>query len=298
MLPPIRYPLPTILALVIGALITWRGEAWTRAWRADLSAGVRRVIEGPPVPLSNRPEVVAGPITRRALLLRDETPAASRPGGPTVETIDRRMFVDIYDAWPSPGPTTHLRVGNRRPIGWIAAAGALAWDTRLVVRADAGRLTLADVADDAGGVAVDVGRAPLPVLAWDKRGAVEVAVWDPTRPWSAVSRRGWVRASDLPPGAWGVWISQVELPILLRQALAGDPAIVRLRAVLGRLADNRPLTRADLEAARPALPPIALEVGPDSRAAAGQLAEANARPVADAGWSGLTFRFLPLGDLP
>ena len=74
--------------------------------------------------------------------------------------------------------------------------------------------------------------------------------------------------------------------------------LARLRAVLGRLADNRPWTPADLDAARPALPAVVFADEPDPQQAAGRLAEANARPSTEAGWSGLTFRFLPLTDLP
>jgi hypothetical protein len=298
MLPPIRYPLPTMLALVIASLLAWKGAEWSREWRSEMAGRLKLAVEGPPVPSSPRPQVVAGPITKRALLLYDEIPATARPNGTRVETIDRRMFVDVYDTWPSPGPVSHVRVGNRKPIGWVKESDVLGWNTRLVVRAPEGRLKLGDSPEGVPGQAVEVGRLPLPVLAWADR-AVEVAVWDQARPWSTVARRGWVRSSDLPPEAWGVWISQVELPILLGLANLGDtPELVRLRAVLGRLADNRTWTIADLEAARPALPPVVFDRGPDPQRAAGRLAEANARPSSDAAWSGLSFRFLPLSDLP
>ena len=297
MLPPIRYPLPTLIALLLASLLLWRGEAWTRGLRADVARRFQRAVEGPPVPNSARPMVVAGPIVRRALLLEGETVATTRPGGPAAGTIDRRMFVDLYDTWPEPGPATHLRVGNRRPIGWIEAAKALEWDTRLVIRVEGGKLKLSDSPGGVGSM-VDVGSVPIPVVAWEKGGAVEVATWEPGRPWSAVARKGWARPEDLPAGSWGVWISQVELPILVRRSIDSDPALARLAAVLGRLADNRPLTREDLGAARAALPAVVFRPGADRDAVAGRLAEANARPVADAGWSGLSFRFLPLDDLP
>ena len=298
MLPPIRYPLPTMLALLLASLLAWKGAEWSREWRSEMAGRLKRAVEGPPVPNSPRPQVFAGPITRRALLLLDETPATARPGGPTVETIDRRMFVDVYDTWPSPGPVSHVRVGNRKPIGWVKASDVLEWNTRLVVRPPEGRLRMGESAGSEPGPVVEVGRVALPVLAWTDR-AVEVAAWDPDRPWGAVARRGWVRTADLPPETWGVWISQVELPILLGLANRGDsPAQVRLRAVLGRLADNRPWTAADVDAARRALPSVVFAGEPDPREAAGRLAEANARPASEAGWSGLSFRFLPLSDLP
>ncbi len=297
MLPPIRYPLPTMLALLFASVLAWKGAEWSSEWRAEMARRLKLAVEGPPVPSSPRPKVVVGPITRRALLLLDETPASARPNGPTSETIDRRMFVDVYDTWPSPGTATHVRVGNRKPIGWVPISDLLEWDTRLVLKAPDGRLTLADSPDGPGKV-VEVGRVALPVVAWDGR-AAEVAVWDPARPWSKVARLGWVRLADIPPDAWGVWISQVELPILLGLANQGDnPLLARLRAVLGRLADNRPWTAADLDASRPALPGFVFASEPDPRKAAGRLAEANARPSNEAGWSGLTFQFLPLTDLP
>jgi hypothetical protein len=297
MLPPIRYPLPTLLALTLASLLAWQGAILSKGWRAEMAARLKLSMEGPPVPNSSRPKVVAGPITRRALLLHDETPATSRPNGSTAETIDRRMFVDVYDTWPAPGPVSHVRVGNRKAIGWVKAGDVLEWDTRLVVRASAGKFELGD-SPDGPTQTVEVGKLALPVLSWTDR-AVEVAVWDPAHPWSSVARRGWVRLSDLPPESWGVWISQVELPILLGLANRGEePLLARLRAVLGRLADNRSWTLADLDAARPALPGVVFAKAPDPQGSAGRLAEANALATGEAGWSGLSFRFLPLSDLP
>ena len=297
MLPPIRYPLPSLLALALASLLAWQGAALSRSWRAEMAVRLKVAMEGPPVPSSPRPQVVAGPITRRALLLRDGTIATTRPNGPAGETIDRRMFVDVYDTWPSPGPVSHLRVGNRRAIGWIKAGDALEWDTRLVVRPPDGKLDLAD-SPDGPARTIEVGRVPLPVLAWTD-GAVEVATWEAGHPWSAVARRGWVRQADLPAEAWGVWISQVELPILLGLANRGDdPLLARLRGVVGRLADNRPLDPARPRSCPARLAGVVFDRPVDPQLAAGRLAEANAQPVAEASWSGLSFRSLPLGDLP
>jgi hypothetical protein len=297
MLPPIRYPLPTILALILTTLLAWFGAEMTKEWRSEMSQRLRLAVEGPPVPNSPRPEVFAGPITKRALLLLDQTPATSRPNGPTVETIDRRMFVDVYNTWPSPGPVSHVRVGNRKPIGWVPVGDVLLWDTRLVIQVPGGRLKLAETPD---GIAqsVEVGRLSLPVLAWTEK-AVEVAVWDQANPWSKIARRGWVRPGDLPTEAWGIWISQVELPILLGLANQGEsPRLARLRAVLGRLADNHPWSSSDVETITKTLPAFIFEGETNPQKSAGRLAEANAQPSSEAGWSGLTFRFLPLGDLP
>src|SRR4051794_24691335 len=97
MLPPIRYPLPMLIAVFVASLLLWRGESWTRSLRASLSTRLARAVQGPPIPLSDRPRVVAGPITRRALLLHDDVTVATTPGGTPSETIRHRMFVDIYD---------------------------------------------------------------------------------------------------------------------------------------------------------------------------------------------------------
>jgi len=292
MLPPIRYPLPSLVALILVAALAWRGEGWTRAWRAEVAAQARRALEGPPVPRSSRPQIVVGPIVRRGLLLRDSTPLADRPNGPTTGQIDRRMFVDIYDQWPDPRNPTHVRVGNRQPLGWISAPALLPWSTRLVVRPPSGRLIV-----DGGAVAV--GSVACPVLN-SRADAVQVATWTNDHPWEAVDRVGWVPLVDLPPEAWGVWISQVELPSLLRLAIGSqaEPGVVRLRAVLGRITGGEPFTPTDLSLARPALPSPVFAPATTRPGAVDRLAEANAQPRTDARWSGLSFRFLSLTDLP
>ncbi len=288
--PPIRYPLPTMIALLLAGLIAWRGEVWTRSWRAEIATRVERVVHGPPVPRSTRPQVVAGPIVRRGLLLRDGVPLADRPRGATTGTIDRRMFVDIYDEWPDATKPTFFRVGNRQPLGWIAAADLLPWNTRLVVRPTSGKLTI-------DGAEVTTGSTACPVLNW-RSDAVEVVTWATDHPWETIGRRGWVRFDSLAADPWGVWISQVELPNLLRLALDGDPDFVRLVAVLGRVTATEPLTENDVPTARSALPAFLFNPASRQPGATDRLAEANARPRTDAHWSGLSFRFLPLTDLP
>ena len=290
MLPPIRYPLPSLIALILVALVAWRGEVWTRSWRAEIASTVDRVINGPPVPRSNGPRVVAGSIVRRGLLLRDGVSVADRPRGTATGSIERRMFVDIYDEWPDATKPTHYRVGNRQPLGWVDAAALLPWNTRLVVRPPSGRLTL-------DGREVETGSVACPVIGW-RDDAVEVATWTKDQPWAQVDHRGWVRLADLPSDSWGVWISRVELPNLLRLALDGVPDVVRLIAVLGKVTAADPMGIADVAAARPALPPIVFDPATRSPGALDRLAEANSQPRTDARWSGLSFRFLPLSDLP
>lgn len=291
--PPIRYPLPTLVLAAALALIAWRGAAWTASWRAALAARWARVVAGPPVPSSTTPMVVAGPIVRRVLLLAEPTPATARPGGPVVTSIDRRIFADVYDLWPLSGPPTHYRIGNRRPIGWVAAEAVLPWDTRLVVRAPAGGLPL----DGEGRSPARSTSAVLPVVGWSDR-AVELADWAPEAPWSAVGRRGWVPLEAVPDDAWGAWLSRVELLALLRRALAGQgDGVPRVAAILGPR--DRAYAPRDVAAARAALPaPVARIAGPTPTAAAERLARLNEQWAPDASWSGLSFRAVPLGDLP
>jgi hypothetical protein len=277
--PPIRYPLPTMVAALVLALFAWRGAGWINAVRHSLAARWQRTVEGPPMPASSAPQVVAGPMIRRALLLHDDTPVSPRPGASPTDRIARRSWVDVYDVWPLDGTPTHLRVGNRRPLGWVAVADALPWDTRLVVK---------------------TGNVPVPVVGWRER-AVEIALWDRERPWSALAGRETMRLADLPPGSIGVLVAREELPALLSHSLAaGDDQArdrARLRAVLGRLLEPVSWTAAEVARARAALPAAVFE-----RRAAGNPAEriaaANAELKADAEWGGHAFRFVPLEDLP
>ena len=289
--PPIRYPLPTLMALVLAGLLVWRGEVWSRSWRAEVAARVARAVDGPPVPRSSHPQVIAGPILRRGLLLHDATPVGDQPRGPTSGTIDRRMFVNIYDLWPDADQPTHVRVGNRSPLGWIKSEDLLEWSTRLVVRPPSGRLLLD------GKTEVTVGSTACPVLRW-RSDAVEVAIWDSNKPWEVVAQRDWVRFADLPDDAWGVWISQVELPVLVRLAIEDNPDVVRLRAVLGLIAGGGSISPNDLATARAALPDRVFASRSNQPGSVDRLAEANAQVRTDARWSGLAFRFLPLADLP
>jgi hypothetical protein len=297
--PPIRYPLPTLIAVLLLALLAWRGAGWARNVRDALAARWQRAVAGPPVPVSNTPRSIAGPLVRRALLLRDDTPVAPRPDARPDDAIARRMFVDVYDSWPMEGIPTHLRVGNRRPIGWVAAGEVLPWDTRLVVLAD--RLMLAD-RPDGPAESTEVGRAPIPVVAW-QGDRIEVILWKPDAPWSAVARRGWTKLADLPTGALGVLLAREEIPALLSQSLAADtvPARDRLRlgAILGRVSDAPDWPESAIDQARSALPPtlFARPAGL-APAPADRLASANADPRTDASWSGHAFRFVTLDDLP
>jgi hypothetical protein len=294
--PPIRYPLPTLIAVLLIGLVAWRGAGWLRIVSGAVSARWQRVVEGPPVPSSTSPMVVAGPIIRRGLILRDGAPVSSRPEAKPTGTITLRIFVDISDLWPLNGPTTHFRVGNRGLIGWVASADCLAWDTRLVIRAPGGRLSLARKLDGPT-VEVDAGSFPLPVTAW-QASWVEVAVWRNDQPWSTVESRGWVDLARLPRSSVGVLIAREELPALLLGL--DDPASQRrgrLLAILGRLGENPMWSAHDIDTAFKALPARISErsaaVNPSER-----IAVLNASPSFDAAWSGHKFKFVPLDDLP
>ena len=107
------------------------------------------------------------------------------------------MFVDVYDTWPSPGPVTHLRVGNRKPIGWIKASDALAWDTRLVVRVAGGPVDDCRTRRERRvGSAVEVGTGPDSRSSGGiKKGRSRSPTWDlGPAVVGSVARKGWVRA--------------------------------------------------------------------------------------------------------
>jgi hypothetical protein len=91
---------------------------------------------------------------------------------------------------------------------------------------------------------------------------------------------------------------------LIRRSLlistGSPPAIVRLRAVLGRLSDDRPISETDLTLARSALPALIFNrvVTGSPGASAEALARENERWQPEAAWGGLTFAFVPLTILP
>ncbi|SIO67248.1 hypothetical protein SAMN05444166_8300 [Singulisphaera sp. GP187] len=302
MLPPIRYPLPTFVLLVILGLLAWRGETMTRPLRSSLAERWQRQFAGPPVPNSTEPKVVAGPIVRKALLLHDAVATSDRPSGAPSEPIRLRMFVDIYDIWPLSGPPDFYRVGNRRPIGWVNANDLLPWDTRLVVHSPEVESTSA-VANPSKDRPRPPSRPALPVLSWTAD-TVEVATWDESLPWQSVKGRTPIRITQLRPDDWGVWISRPELLSLLRRTGPNPPEpakLTRLRAILGRLSDDRPLS-AQAQAATIAFLPVQVFTSRDDSLSLldsnEALARANENWSPEASWGGLSFQFLPLSTLP
>jgi hypothetical protein len=297
--PPIRYPLPTLILIVALGLIVWLAEVASRPLRSALAERWQRTVEGPPIPASTTPKVVAGPIVRRALLLHDDVATSAVPEGREGERIGVRMFVDIYDVWPLEGEPTHFRVGNRRPIGWARTVDLLPWNTRLVLQPSGEPLSIGETPNGPF-TPQEVGKASLPVIAWNDR-AIEVVVWDRDRPWQAIERRGWVPIDRATRALAGVWMSHEELLDLLRRSLGSStekPQILRLRAVLGRLADDRPITSHALDEARAALPLPVFENEATSDQASERLARVNEAWKPEASWGGLSFAAVPLADLP
>jgi hypothetical protein len=273
--PAIRYPIFWLVGGVLLLLGWWVVWPRTAGVRAAIHERWRRVVEGPPVPSSDSPQVIAGPMVRRILLLRNDVPATDRPDGRVAETIGRRVFADVYDVWPLDGEPTHYRVGNRRAFGWVPAADVLPWNTRLVL------------ADDG---------TALPVVGWgDSR--LQVARWAEGAAWQRV---GGLSSMPADSPDLGVLLSRDELAFLLRRLIAGEGAEeLRLRAILGRLVDRSPWTADDLAAVRKVLPATAVERRAATREAAlAELARLNRDAPAVAGWAGLEFQLVPLDALP
>ncbi len=300
--PPIRYPLPMLLAILVLGLLAWKGEAWSRPWREAMASGLDRAVHGPPPPASTAPQRLAGPVTRRVLLLEPGVAATDRPEGSTVETIRSRMFADVFDVWPRSGPPTHFRIGNRRAIGWVPASKALEWSSRLTVRPASGSLALADSPGGVAGAAQAVAAVPMPVLEV-RADAVKVAAWSVERPWSEVAAVGWLPRGEVSDESWGVWLNRDELLALMGRALNPDGSepieSASWKAITGRPTDPRPLSNTDRKAVAAWLGPIPNSTArPDPSALSEALARVNEQWSAEASWGGLEFRAVPLSLFP
>lgn len=300
--PPIRYPLPSLILLLLVGILVWRGADWIDAGRVALARRWETAI-GPSIPQSGTPQRRPDGITRRVLLLDDGTAASESPGGPPVETIRFRLIADVYDVWPLAGDPTHYRIGTRRPIGWVEAAKVLPWDTRLAIRPPAGGLRLASDTERNAFEDVPVGGEPLPVIGWTSE-AVQVATWEPGAPWAAVARIGWLANEQVEAADWSVWLSRDELLAAIGRSTepgmkGGSPTDLRLTAILGRLGSGPLISEPEAEKSLAALPPPVRQIGrPERDSAAEALARINEGWEPDASWSGLTFRAIPLAELP
>lgn len=132
---------------------------------------------------------------------------------------------------------------------------------------------------------------------------MELARWSAGRPWTDVEKIENVNMNRISSECWGVWLSREELLSLLRRSMNDGPSeshsLLRLRALLGRLLDDRSLTDADLAAARPALPsPVFTIAAPSSSDASERLARINEQWHSEASWGGLSFQAVPLNVLP
>ena len=279
--PPIRYPLPSLILLILVGLLVWKGEEITRPLRREAGRKIERLVKGPPVPASSVPKS-RGEVARKGLLLREGVDVFRLPKGEALSPIAKRGFVSIYDEWSSRGESAapeFYRVGTRVPIGWIAAADLLPWDTRLVHL---------------------VGSVPLPIVGWSESD-IEVIDWENEGAWRKPANRRLIKINAVAEGMVGVLVAQIELPALLKGAIAQDPRITtqaRLDAVLGELTPGRSLAEPKVAAAFRELPGM-VQSRRRPGAASERIAALNAElGKADVSWGDRRFRFVPLEDLP
>lgn len=300
--PPIRYPLPTLILVILLGVVAWWGRGWVDVVGAAVRAGIDRVVSGPPVPSSDEPMQHDGGIVRKVLLLRDGVEATDIPDGDPVETIRRRIFADVYDVWPLRGEPTHYRIGNRRPIGWVPAGDVLPWDTRIVLIPGSENIPLGSGPRDSAPTEIGVDDTPIPVISWDAEArAVRVALWDPGAPWERVERVGWVPIDGIEVECRAL-LSRAELLELLRRSVDASPGEMeglRVMAVLGTLGAGETLREDQVERIRRFIPGAAdWTIWQDEEPLADRLGRLNDEWRADAAWSGIEYRAVPLEDLP
>lgn len=289
-----------LLALVAAGVLAWQGVGLIQSARDALATRLEQVTRDR-VPTEPDPARISGPIPDRGLLLRDDTAATSTPEGGERETIGKRQFVAILNAWPLKGEPTHYRIGGDRPYGWVKADAILPWKTRLVVRPPGSRLPLADQPGGQGSETAVAAGTPLPVLAIDaKSGSIRCQTWGSSAPWGEPGRAGWIRLAELPPESLEVLLTRKELVKLLGRA-EGQPSPDRraVLAIVGRLGDGDSVAEADLAAARDLLRPVLDQVGQrDAASSARSLAERNENWRADFNVGGVAFCGVPLSILP
>lgn len=275
-------------ALVLLALIGWRGADGIRRLRTELGRRVEAIVTDQ-VPTAADPRWTDAPIPRRGLLLRDDLRVAEKPDGAPSRTLGMRRIVSLLNVWPLRGEPTHYLIGQDqdRPIGWVKADDLLRWDTRLVVRPPQQGLAVE------GGL-VPSGSPPLAVTAIDgPAGILTLAEWDPDGPWRVIRGFRKARLAEIPAESLEVLATRKELLVMQK---VQDPAPLRDRAVLGRLVLDAS-TPAPTEA-RQWLEPILRRAGPIRPSALATLTRINEDWRPDASWNGLEFRGIPLVLVP
>jgi hypothetical protein len=282
MLPPIRYPLPTLIALIVLGLAAYFGADLLRALKSEVGKRVEQVVHDQ-VPTEPDPKLTQAPIPRRGLVLRDDVAATESPDGPVSLRIGLRRLVDVLSVWPLRGTPTHYRVQVGNATGWVKADELLIWDTRLVVRVPQEGLPAA------GGTVLG-GGPPLPIVAIDgKAGTVTLAEWDQQAPWKEVRRLVEIKLADLPGTA--IEAFQVRREVLEAAGRKSGEGS-RLRAALGRLVIGAGDPIAPEAAAQ--LAPVLDRVGPADPGGVLKLTRLNENWRPDASWNTQDFRGVPL----
>ncbi|MFO0956800.1 MAG: hypothetical protein U0800_04950 [Isosphaeraceae bacterium] len=284
--PPIRYPLPTFVALVSLILAAWWGAEGIKQIREELGRRVES-IGSDQVPTQPNPMWTDSPIPRRGLLLHDDQSLLDKPDGSSAVTIGKRRIVEILNAWPLRGEPTHYLIRQDKLRGWVKADAVLLWDTRLVVR------------PPPQGLLVEGGMIPasypsLPITAIDEAlGTLTLAEWDPENAWELVRGFRKVKLAEVPPESLEILASPLEMKVILADP---DSKPLRARAALGRLYIDAS-TPVSPQAGK-ILEPIFQRAGtpvPSARATLERIYE-NWRP--DATWGSGEFRGIPLQLLP
>jgi hypothetical protein len=287
---------------VLLAIACWTGRDVIARARAAVNQRWTRIVEGPPVPSSAEPKTIEGTIVARALLLHEGIEARDRPGGEPIETIRRRMFADVYDVWPLTGEPDFLRIGNRRPFGWVSSQEALAWNSRLTLKLSRPEVALSSQPEHSESRPISIGPEPLPVLDWNGP-SVKVATWKPDQPWEGIDRRGWLDAASISAESWTVLLSREEILALVGSLLGNlndsQRNDLRYRTILGRLGDTRSLSAAECELIRKWLPAEIRDAHAETpRQAMERLARLNETWTTDASWSGTSFHAVPMNAIP
>ena len=250
--PPIRYPLPSLVLLLILSVLIWRGGDAIQSIRVGLSERWARLHQQPPVtiPASTEPLILAGAIHERLLTLEDDTPYTFEPGGNVLGTIRHRSFVDFYNSWPLQGSATHIRVGNRRPLGWVNLERLLLWPTRIVLMSAGTKLSYVNEK----GERLAIGPDPVPVLVQNPKD-VQVLTWGEAGAWHVGGRLASLLPNDIPDEAWGLWLTRSELLYLLGRDRSQTPPpgfqrpVAVLKALLGLPINDRPFSKDESEMA-------------------------------------------------